>query len=172
MKNLFLALSLGTLLIGCGGANHAILRGGMWPSSYQPPVGSNHFRDSNLIITIDKISNGGMATNFFAQVTVRNEGATPTVFDPGEIEITVPETGMTYEHITKDRQSVTVPIGYNLMGSTTVKPGRTITGSLWFMTPTYKAVAKTLQVDYRNHSLVFPPKVAERAKEGAAIDEP
>lgn len=156
-------LVLGAALAACASGPRPLLRGGLFPSTYAPPVGQNRFKDHHLIITVEKIANGAMATNFFAQVTVRNLGTEVAVFDPAEIEILVPETGLTYEHITKDKTTVTVPLGFNLMGRTTLKPGRTITGSLWFMTPAYKAEAKTVQLSYRDQTLTFPPPVADKA---------
>jgi hypothetical protein len=148
---------------GCASGPRPVLRGGMWPSSYTPPVGHNQLRDRNFVVTIDRINNGGMATNFFAQITVRNIGDQTAVFDPAEIELLVPETGMTYQHITKDKSSVTVPLGFNLMSATTIKPGHMIAGSLWFQTPPYKAEAKTVQLSYRDQQLNFPPEELERS---------
>jgi len=154
-------LTLATALGGCASGPRPLLRGGMWPSSYTPPVGHNQLADRNFVVTVNRINNGGMATNFFAEITVRNVGGATAVFDPAEIELLVPETGMTYQHITKDKTSVTVPLGFNLMSATRIRPGQMIAGSLWFQTPPYKAEAKTVQLSYREHQLNFPPEQPE-----------
>jgi hypothetical protein len=150
-------LTLASLGAGCASGPRAVLRGGMWPSSYTPPVGHNQIADKEFVVTINRINNGGMATNFFAEITVRNVGGSAALFDPADIELLVPETGMTYQHITKDKSSVTVPLGFNLMSATRIKPGQMIAGSLWFQTPPYKAEAKTVQLSYHEQQLNFPP---------------
>jgi hypothetical protein len=157
------ALVVFATLAGCASGPRPVLRGGMWPSSYTPPVGHNQIADHEFVVTVSRINNGGMATNFFAEITVRNVGNSPGVFDPADIELLVPETGMTYQHITKDKTSVTVPLGFNLMSATRLKPGQMIAGSLWFQTPPYKAEAKTVQLSYHDHQLTFPPALENAA---------
>jgi hypothetical protein len=156
-----------TALGGCASGPRPILGKNMFGSRYTPPLGKNRFKDHGMVIVVDKIANGPWGQHFFAQVTVRNLGTEEAVFDPAEIELLVPETGMTYSHITKDKTSVTVPLGYNLMGKTTLKPGRAVSGSLWFLTQAFEATAKTLQVSYKNQNLTFPPPeaVAPASKE-------
>lgn len=160
-RSLVPALVLSAALLGgCASGPRPILGKNMFGSSYTPPLGKNRFVDRGLIIVVDKVANGSWGQHFFAQVTVRNQGVDEAVFDPAEIELMVPETGMTYNHITKDKSSVTVPLGYNLMSKTTLKPGRAVSGSLWFLTQAFQATAKTLQVSYKDQNLTFPPPEA------------
>jgi hypothetical protein len=146
------------LATGCATGPQPVLRGGMWGGSYTPPLGHNVLKHDGFVVTVDKIYNGGMATHIFAQVTVRNVGQTTRAFDPADIEIVFPATGMTYQHITKDKSSVTVPLGFNLMSLTTIKPGHMISGSLWFPTPPYKAEARRIQLSYHERTLELPPE--------------
>src|SRR5262245_44502188 len=89
--------------------------GSFFCDPYLPPAGQNQLVAGRITVTIDKVAVGGNKTDFLFDVTVRNSGAEEIAFDPASIEILVPDTGLTYYHISKDRNLVNVPMGLNLI---------------------------------------------------------
>ena len=82
----------------------------------------------------------------------------------GEVELQVPETGLTYFHVTRNAELVSTPPGINVFLKTNLRPGQATQATLWFKTPQGKAEAKTLDVRYHDKTLHFPPgpQVANR----------
>jgi hypothetical protein len=151
------ALLLGAAALGCSSSNSMLLEGGLFGSDYKPKPGQNEFRDDKLTITLDEIKNGGMGTDFAIHATVRNVSNAEVTFDPGEVELQIPETGLTYFHVTRNAELVSTPPGINVFLKTNLRPGQATQATLWFKTPQGKAEAKTLDVRYHDKTLHFPP---------------
>lgn len=158
------ALLLSTAGLGCSSSNKMLLEGGLFGSDYKPKAGQNEFKNDKLTITLDSIENGGMGTDFAIRATVRNISGAEAMFDPGEVEVQIPETGLSYFHVTRNAELVSTPPGLVVFLKTKLRPGQATQGTLWYKTPQGKAEAKTLDVRYLDQVLHFPPQlqVAER----------
>ena len=154
MKKLIL---IAVFMAGCAGGNKMLLEGGLFGDEYKPKGAPNQLKDGDLVVTIDTIKNGAMGTDFGIDCTVRNTGVGTLSFDPGEVEIQIPQTGLTYFHVSKNANLVSVPPGINVLLKGDLKPGQAMEGMLWFKTAQGKAEAKTLDVMFHGHTLHFPP---------------
>ncbi len=153
----FLALSAILSTAGCRHGPKAYLLEGLYGDEYFPRLGANELKDPTFAVVLQRLHSGGMETNIFADITVQNVGAAEAEFDPAQIELLVPETGITYFHLTKDKSTVSVPVGLNLISRTTLRPGQKTAGLLFFPTPQGKALVKTLEVSYRGQKLLLAP---------------
>ncbi len=102
-------------------------------------------------MTLDAIHAGGFNKDFGIDVTLRAQR-----FDPGEVEVTVPGTGISYFHVSKDKSQVTVPAGWTVLLPTTLRPGQAVKGLLWFQTEMGGAKVKSLDVSYRGQVHKYP----------------
>ena len=140
--------------------NKVLLEAGLFGNDYRPPDGANQLMVGTCQVTLEKLKNGGMGTDFGIDVNVRNIGSKNTVFDPAEIEIQIPESGLSYFHVTRNANLVNTPPGINVLLKTELRPGQAIEGMLWYKTPPGKAEVKSLDVNYRTTTLHFPPAPA------------
>ena len=154
------AAALYATLGACAPGSRMLLEGGMFGNDYTPPAIANTFDDGTFLLTLASIKNGGMGTDFAIELTVRNVGKQEATFDPGEVEIHVPETGLSYFHVTRNSNVISVPPGINVFMKTSLRPGQAMQAMLWYKTPQGKAEAKTLDVIYAGKTLHFPPRVA------------
>jgi hypothetical protein len=163
MKKLLLVV----LLTGCatGSGSKYLLDGGWFGGKYTPPPTRNRFSDGTFKVTIDAIRAGGFNKDFGIDVTVRNVSMRPERFDPGEVEVTVPETGISYFHVSKDRSHVTLPAGWTVLLPTTLRPGQAVKGLLWYQTPMGAAKVKSLDVSYRGATFKYPAVEEEVAED-------
>ncbi len=105
-------------------------------------------------IIIDDVKSGGLSTNYFMDIKIRNVGNSKRFFDSGELELVNSKSGLTFYSVSKDKSSISVPVGMaNLITKTAINPGRMIAGMLWFTTPAHKADARELTMYYGEKSI-------------------
>ena len=163
------AAALYATLGACAPGSRMLLEGGMFGNDYTPPAIANTFDDGTFLLTLASIKNGGMGTDFAIDLTVRNVSQTEATFDPGEVEIHVPETGLSYFHVTRNANLVSVPPGIDVFMKSSLRPNQAMQAMLWFKTPQGKAEAKTLEVIYKGKTRHYPPRPAAPA--AAATEE-
>jgi hypothetical protein len=77
-------------------------------------------------------------------------------FDSGELELVDLDSGISYYSISKDKESVSLPKGYErTITRSTLKAGRAISGLLYFVTGRGEAHAKQLKLIYKGVELVL-----------------
>ncbi|MGA2615514.1 MAG: DUF4352 domain-containing protein [Spirochaetia bacterium] len=141
IADFFLLAVVSTLVVGCL-AMYGV-------SMYKLP--SSPVQISPFELTIKKAQSDINATNYGIDVIVKNTSAEDATLDSGDFELLDVASGLSYYSISKDKESVSLPKGYErTITKTTVKAGRSISGMLFFVTGRGEAIAKQLRLIYKD----------------------
>ena len=162
-KTILLALTLALFAGACGPKKIYVVGKSMYGGAYKPHEAETAtLTDGPLEVTIHKFRTGGYFTNVFVDIRVRNNGTSEAPFDPGQVELVFPTSGISYYHISRDKTTISTPVGMAaVMMPTMIGPGRAIEGTLMFATA--QGAAKKIpavQIIYNGQSLFFGDTMA------------
>jgi hypothetical protein len=96
------------------------------------------------------------ATDFYFGVSVQNIGSRVAVFDSGDLTVTDLATGTSYFSVSKNKADMELPRSKtDVITKVALKPGQTIHGRLWFVTPRRKADGKRIELRMGQQALTL-----------------
>ena len=111
---------------------------------------------NQLKIVVNRISTGTYNTNYFIDIRIKNNSTKNILFDSGDLSVKKLSNEISYFSISKDKDSVTVPVGSgNILTRINLEPGQATEGRIWISTQNGEADGSPIELHFKGATLKY-----------------